>query len=141
MIVNDEEDNDFDTFGEIKEYLIKETLLNDNFIDVNYLREYVKLLEGNEENIPLLEKTSINKVKEIETEVNEDYEFLSKNYESLNDDFNLVKTKYKAERAEKEEAIKNEITEEINEKTIDEPPEEENRINKFLKTIKHFHKE
>ena len=141
MIVNDEEDNDFDTFGEIKEYLIKETLLNDNFIDVNYLREYVKLLEGNEENIPLLEKTSINKVKEIETEVNEDYEFLSKNYESLNDDFNLVKTKYKAERAEKEETIKNEITEEINEKTIEEPQEEENRINKFLKTIKHFHKE
>ena len=99
------------------------------------------ILERNEDNIPLLEKTSINKVKKIETEVNEDYEFLSKNYESLNDDFNLVKTKYKAERAEKEETIKNEITEEINEKTIEEPQEEENRINKFLKTIKHFHKE
>lgn len=141
MIVNDEEDNDFDTFGEIKECLIKETLLNDNFIDVNYLREYVKILDENEDNVPLLEKTSMNKVKEIETDVNKDYEFLSKNFESLNDDFNLVKTKYKAQQAEKEKSIKNEIKEEINEKTIEEPSEEENRINKFLKTIKHFHKE
>lgn len=141
MIVNDEEDTDFDTFGEIKEYLLKETLLNDNFIDVNYLREYVKLLDENEDNVLLLEKTSMNKVKEIESEINEDYEFLSKNFETLNEDFNLVKTKYKAKQAKKEEAIKNEIPEEINEKTIEEPPEKENRINKFLKTIKHFHKE
>ena len=34
MIMNDETTNDYDSFGDIKKYLIKETLLDDNFIEV-----------------------------------------------------------------------------------------------------------
>lgn len=138
MIMNDETTNDYDSIGDIKKYLIEETLLDDNFIEVDYLREYVKILNENEENKPFLEKSSMNAVKKIEKEVNEDYEFLSQNYESINNDLNLIIAKNEAKKAEHDEKTKEKITEEIKE---NKNKSSFSKVNKFFKTIKHFNKE
>lgn len=137
MMANDGETNEFDTFKDIKKYLIEETLLNDNFIEGDYLREYVKILNENHNNKQLLEKVSISAVKEIETEVNDDYELLSKNFKEINEELNLIKAKNKAIKAEKDEKIKNEVIEEIKENR----EETTSKVDKFMKTIKHFYKD
>ena len=141
MILNDEEIDDFESFGEIKEYLIKETLLNDNFISVDYLREYVDILDKNENNKPLLEKVSMNSVKAIENEVNDDYEYLSKNIDSINDEFNLIVAKKKAEDAKREEAKQKALKEELEKQKEEKISSENKKTSGFLRTIKRFYKE
>lgn len=138
MILNDDKVKELETFGEIKKYLIHETLLNDNFIEVDYLREYIQIINENKSNKKLLEQTSINSVKEVETEVNEDYEFLSENIDKINDDFNLILAENKSNNAKTNDNIKKEIGTELKK---DAPASDTSRVNKFLKTIKHFYKE
>lgn len=132
MILDDDKKVEYEEFGDIKKYLIRETLLNDNFIHVEYLREYVKMLNETPDK-SLLERVSMHSVKEIENEVNEDYEFLSQNMSEINDEFNLIKAKNTINKDDKKE-----IEKEIKEETSSS---ETSKVNKFFKTIKHFYKE
>ena len=138
MIINDEEIEDYESRGEIKRYLIEETLINDNFIDVDYLRQYIKLSDKNEKNKSIIEKVSMNAVKDVEREVNDDYEYISKNIDSINDEFNLIVAKKKAEDAKREEAKRKALEEEM--KKEQEIASENQKASGFLKTIKRFYK-
>ena len=141
MIINDEEIKDYESFEEIKRCLIEETLINDNFIDVNYLRQYIKLSDKNEKNRSTIEKVSMNAVKDVENEVNEDYEYLSKNIDSINDEFNLIVAKKKAEDAKKEEAKRKALEEQIKKEKEQEIASENEKASGFLNTIKRFYKQ
>lgn len=139
MILNDLEDNgEYDSFRDIKRYLVQETLINDNFIEVDYLREYVKL--SNNDNKAILEKTSIDAVKEIEKEVNDDYEFFSQNIDSIINEFNLISAGNKAKDFDKG-FNKKEITEEVQDRNASFPNNNSSKVNKFFNTLKHFYKE
>ena len=135
MILKDDKKAEYEEFGDIKKYLIKETLLNDNFIEVEYLREYVKMLNENPNNKALLEKVSMNSVKEIENEVNEDYEFLSQNLNEIKDEFNLIKQENQIAKPDKKE-----IEQEVKEIKEGTSTPANSKVDKFLNTIKHFYK-
>lgn len=141
MILNDAEIDDFESFGEIKTYLIEETLLNDNFIDIDYLRQYIKITDENEKNRAHIEKVSMNAVKNVESEVNNEYEYLSKNIDSISDEFNLIAAKKKAEDAKREEAKRKALEEEIKKEKEEEIASENKKASGFLNTIKRFYKE
>lgn len=139
MILNDEKIEDYDSFKKIKTCLVEETLINDNFIEVDYLREYMKLSSENK-NRRSLEKVSMDAVKKVEEEVNADYEYLSNNIDSINDEFNLIAAKKKVEDAKKEEAKRKALEEEIKKQKDEEIASENEKASGFLNTIRHFYK-
>lgn len=142
MILNDiEDERDYDSFKDIKKYLLQETLIVDNFIEADYLREYVKITNDKKNNKAILEKNSINAIKEIENEVNDDYEFFSNNIKSITEELNLKSVEYEAKKYGKINSVKRKIMNAVKDKDVTFPNENSAKINKFFDVIKHFYKE
>ncbi|MCD7782065.1 MAG: glycosyltransferase [Methanosphaera sp.] len=99
LLENNEVSSDFKEYGLIKKCLFEETLLNDNFISGDQLREYIKYKENHKENKEELLITSFNELKKIEQDVNRVNEVIKdeldekkKLTKELNDENNKILT-------------------------------------------------
>lgn len=91
MIVNSGDDNvlnKYQEFRDTKRYLVEETMINDNFINVDYLRKYVKICEQEEGFI--LDQVSMTAVKDVERDVNNDQKLLLAELELINKEINNI---------------------------------------------------
>lgn len=88
MIVNSKEDlvNKYKDFRDIKKYLIEETMIDDNFINVDYLRKYVSICE--QDDSCMINQVSITAIKDVERYVNNDQRELQEDLELVKKEIN-----------------------------------------------------
>ena len=88
MIVNSKEDliNKYTEFRDIKKYLIEETMIDDNFINVDYLRKYVNICE--QDDSCMINQVSITAIKDVERYVNNDQRELLEDLELVKKEIN-----------------------------------------------------
>lgn len=88
MIINSKEDliNKYQEFIDIKKYLIEETMIDDNFIDIDYLRKYMAICEN--DNSPMLNRASIIAIKDVERDAYNDRNELIENLEFITNEIN-----------------------------------------------------
>ena len=88
MIVNSKEDliDKYQEFIEAKKYLIEETMIDDNFINVEYLRRYMNMCEQDDNS--MLNQASITAIKDVERDVYNDRRELLENLELITNEIN-----------------------------------------------------
>ena len=94
IIFNDETLDEFndklDDYRLIKQSLFEETMINDNFIDRDFLREYISILEENKKYKNELDALSFEALKNVERDVNDDKEYLTENIDKINDEITEI---------------------------------------------------
>lgn len=70
----------------IKQSLFEETMINDNFIDIEYLRKYISILNENKMYKNELEVLSFEALKNVEHNVNDDNEYLIRNIDKITEE-------------------------------------------------------
>ncbi|MBE6487594.1 MAG: glycosyltransferase [Methanosphaera stadtmanae] len=86
----DEINNELNNFRLIKQSLFEETLINDNFIDLEYLQEYVSISKNNQKNKNELEVLSFEALKNVEKNVYEDNKYLTDNIDNITEEINQI---------------------------------------------------
>lgn len=104
-------------FSDIKQFFFEETLINDNFIDEDYLREYVLLVSQNSDKKAQIEQLSFNSLKTVEKHVLEDKEYLSNELVDITKKMN-----------------------QLNDNPKEIANEDGLKLSKFIETMKHFYK-
>ncbi|MBQ6218820.1 MAG: glycosyltransferase [Methanosphaera sp.] len=88
VIGEDEELNKFNEeindFKALKKELFEETLISDNFIEYEKLKEYITVRNEHENNNTELRLLSFESLKDIEKEVNKDYDYISEEIDGIN---------------------------------------------------------
>ncbi len=83
LLNKSEIEDKYDEYKLIKKCLFEETLISDNFIETDQLREYINYLDEHESDKRELAITSFNELKSIEERVNRKYETLVNKIEEL----------------------------------------------------------
>ena len=86
----DDINNELNDFRLIKQSLFEETLINDNFIDLEYLQEYVSISKKNQKNKNELEALSFEALKNVEKNVHEDNKYLTENIDNITEEINQI---------------------------------------------------
>ena len=86
----DDINNELNDFRLIKQSLFEETLINDNFIDLEYLQEYVSISKKNQKNKNELEALSFEALKNVEKNVQEDNKYLTDNIDNITEEINQI---------------------------------------------------
>lgn len=79
----DDVNEELNDFKSLKKDLFEETLTNDHFIDYEKLKSYTSLINQNTDKNTEIQLLSFETLKTLETEVNEDYEYLNEKIDDI----------------------------------------------------------